>query len=880
MKVNRLEEKNAGEQYELDATKYLNDTYAKDLPGVEFEQMGGADNSNPDIAVKKDGNILFFIECKDLPAQAGEFALRINDNNLTFIPNQNTSEEEGGKDSASDIKCKEEIVNWLNNSEYKDKIISDYSSNGEVNIRLKDPELINLMKNRIKEHYAHMNAIWFCAPSSDDKYSFTLINELDHLMTVDAVTVRNKSNNSKNISVATYDDFNDFAKDNGFTDLVRSKRGKDNIVTFNSKKDLGLKNSKQNLRVIINDKEYVITINTHPEELPGKYMLRNSNRGNIKVLASLGKAKSGVDKEAELINFIKSKLNEELDMRKKLSEELILEPNSGEELKPELEKVAEEHQEEVQKELKDRVEMVEDEINNAETPEIEIKDINNKKVNIKQFTEKLILEEPSEVINEDLETVNEDAYDKLMDVYQNAVNGVAQALRELYVFTKGDTEMCEDAAEEAANGLDYNFKHLLESKKLKEDWENWSHEDYFRRYSAAVSNVFNTLYDFNAECKDYLHEVGEGQYDTAESICEEALVHLKDLEDEFGNISESVLTEKIPSDLAFAYNKAGGYKGLNNADLENASYEEISKEDGYKLYKQDPLSIRLIIDGKLVDFRPNGYASLNHRIEYLPQELAYTNSKGKVIRDTLRMPAKHLFKIASKVYKTNEHTPEGQKNSDLLAKRAENPESPSYRGEIYSRNILDTWYSSSDIRGGNGRRSVYSWELDDAKQGLEKATNRLKGDISNLSDDEIEKLKNDVEYYRNKLYKYKGQEADKAAFKRYISSQNKLREPYEKYKALKNNINDIQYKLERSEERLNDARKNGSPEVVSKRKDLDRYTQQIKELKRKIAYLEMELLDADEDNAAVVAELESKFNELKSSNDWYQSELNALLKRS
>ena len=309
-RIQSLREANAGEDYEIKATEYLNNKYGSELPGVEFKHMGGNDNSKPDILVQFTNNPSdnFYIECKDLPAQAGEFALRIDNDELTFIPNQNTSEEEGGKDTSNDIKCKQAIVDWLNNSKYKDDIINNYSTKGEVNLRLKDQELINLMKDRIKVHYGNMAATWFCAPSRSDEYAFVLVNELDHLMNIDAVTVRNKSNNSKNISVASYDSFNEFAKKNGFTNLIRSKRGKENVVTFDSNKDLGLKNAKQNIRILIDDKEYVITINTHPKELKGMYMLRNSNRGNIKILASLGKAKSGIDEEEKLINYIKTKL--------------------------------------------------------------------------------------------------------------------------------------------------------------------------------------------------------------------------------------------------------------------------------------------------------------------------------------------------------------------------------------------------------------------------------------------------------------------------------------------------------------------------------------------------------------------------------------------
>ena len=305
-----LKEDNFGEKYELEATEYLNEKYKDELPGVEFVHMGGNDNSKPDIAVQKDGQTLFYIECKELPAQAGEFALRVENGDLTFIKDINTSEEEGGKDSPADVQAKEEIVDYLNHSEYKDYIIEKYLSTGKVYVLSKDPELIELMRNRIEVHYSHMNATWFCAPSRSDKYSFILVNELDRLMDIQSVSIRSKANNSKNTSAESFADFQEYAKENGFTNLARTPYKTSSatvyVVTFDSENDLGLTNARQNLPLEINGTGYAITINTHPDKLPGKYMLRLANKGNIKVVAQLNKAKITNDDELKLIDYIKS----------------------------------------------------------------------------------------------------------------------------------------------------------------------------------------------------------------------------------------------------------------------------------------------------------------------------------------------------------------------------------------------------------------------------------------------------------------------------------------------------------------------------------------------------------------------------------------------
>lgn len=95
-------------------------------------------------------------------------------------------------------------------------------------------------------------------------------------------------------------------------------------------------------------------------------------------------------------------------MRLNLSEELVINDdislNDGSEVKEEQEKEAEKLEKEANKELEDKVEAVE-EINKAEAEEIDLKDPAGKTIKIKGLTEgvKLTLEEPSDILTEDLE---------------------------------------------------------------------------------------------------------------------------------------------------------------------------------------------------------------------------------------------------------------------------------------------------------------------------------------------------------------------------------------------------------------------------------------------------------------------------------------------
>ena len=783
-----LTEDNAGEAYEKEAVDYLNKKYGAELPGIVFAHMGGNDNSKPDIAVQNDGKTLFYIECKDLPAQAGEFALRVDGDKLTFIPDVNPSEEEGGRDTQADVKCKQDIVDYLNKN-FADEIIGDYQKTGTVNLRLKDSEIIDLMKERIKVHYAHMNATWFCAPSQGDKYSFVLVNELDHLMNVSAVTVRNKANNSKFTSNETYATFSEFAKENGFTDLARTKYGKGNVVTFNSSEDLGLKNAKQNKLVDIGDSTYAITINTHKDVLPGDYILRNANKGTIKVIAALGKAKNGIDDELNLIKHIKDELNEGLGMNKNLSEELIINDNislgkNDEEQAKEIEKSAEEHEKEVNKELADKVKDVE-EIN-----EFEVKPI-------KGLSEKLTLEEPSDVLTEDFE-------DELNDD----------------IFILAD-----------------NITNLLKS---------------FMRTHPEVPDR-------------------DGIFEDAFNIAMNNIL----------KVNEEVLDEKIPADLAKAYKQAN-YTGRSgaNTDLQNADYQEVDANTGYKLYKEDPKQVRLLVNGKLIDFRDNGYPSLNHRDEWLPDNLAYVKKNGQKIKDTLHVPAKHLFNIASKIYVTNEHKPEGQKDPDLLSQRRENPESRyGSVSDLKSRGVASKYWGDPEIRGNVDLMNSSSYRrqrVDRYKKELKQYQEYIK---NATSDSDKRYYQQRIDKLNDSIKELQGDINDAEARKRYANSERSLQKPLERYISLKNNINNLQDRVDRSQRELEQVRTNGSDESRRNKQRLTELQQRLKELRKQIAMVELDLEGTDEEDARAVAAAEAKYQAAMGQLGDAQAEINALLRR-
>jgi len=491
-------------------------------------------------------------------------------------------------------------------------------------------------------------------------------------------------------------------------------------------------------------------------------------------------------------------------MRKNLSEELVINDviklgvEEDEEVSTQPDK---ETEKKINKELADKVKDVE-EINDAKTPDLGVK--------IKGLTEKLVLEEPSDMLNEDINPYSYDAY------------------------------------------------------------------------SDAVSDLTNIVKRFLERTNDVPHEDAiQMCYDAFEEAIDNSLEE---------NLEEEVLDEKIPKDLAKAYKNAnpGMYKGLPNADLQNATYDEVSPEAGYKAYKNDPQSVRLLFGNRLIDFEPNGHASLEHRDTWLPRDKWYTNRNGKVVKDTKYIPPKDLFRLADKIYITNENTPEGKKNAELMKQRAENPESPNVNYENNPRNTLQSYDNTgvgwNERRGSTAPTSVnksaynkrmlnrYDNEIANYRQWLEDPTLRP----SYYTENEVkEKIKN----LEKRKMDFQGEVADNAARLRYANSEKNLQKPFVKYKEIKNNLSSLSSRAERAKDELNKARQFGSPASQENKRRLKDLNDDLAEVLRKIALIELELEETDEEDAAAVAEAERKYNDAYATYTNAKGELDALLRR-
>ena len=565
-------------------------------------------------------------------------------------------------------------------------------------------------------------------------------------------------------------------------------------------------------------------------------------------------------------------------MKKNLSEELIinndLEMQDNEDTLPEIEKDREELDKEVNKELEAKIKDVED-INAAEAPEIEVHDGDDKKIKVKGLTEKLILDE-----GDDSHTLNEDWKDSLDSQVYNALSNISF---NAHIHGIDFTEDQFRAAVENFMNKFFTIELPVYEESLTEDkdWEEWTEDDYMNKYFDATHDVYDILRKFIISSRDYMHENGLNQLDTAEDVCDYALSNLEQAMNEFGELDEAVdLEEKIPADLMKAYNNAR-YRGLPNTDLQNAEYTEVTPEAAYKAYKADPRSVRLLINGKLIDFDATGRPSTEHRDTWLNTDKVFTNRNGKRVRDTRYIPPKSLLSIADKIYVTNENTPEGKKDQELLARRAENPESPNANSENRVSNLRSSGYEDRDgwgtIRRGSRSSSMNDYNY--YKNQYERYKDKYNQAVARGDDYSASTYKDYMDNYKNDMNQILGKVKDYNARKRYASSERALQKNLQKYNSIKNNIENLQYNVDRATRTLNNVKQNGSPASQENRNKLSRLNDELVNLKKRIALVELELEETDEEDAKAVADAQRKYDQAEMAFNAAKEELNALLRR-
>jgi len=285
----------------------------------------------------------------------------------------------------------------------------------------------------------------------------------------------------------------------------------------------------------------------------------------------------------------------------------------------------------------------------------------------------------------------------------------------------------------------------------------------------------------------------------------------------------------------------------------------------------------------MIDFMSNGKPSLKHRDDHVyDPDKVYTRSSGKVIRDTRRMPISHLLAKADKIYLVKEV----EKNQDLINKRRDNIESKYNNNKHITSDSISGLYT---LRGGgspgDGSYSFNS-NKDNLKRWKEKliklekdAADGLYNGPEQAYNREKENILDQIKYYENKYQSSLGNKNDIAARRRYYDSEKKMREPFNKYKEIKNGLNDISSEVEYAKDSVESIKSGGSQKTREYRKKLEDSIKKLEIIKRDIALCEIALENADEDDAEELARVEKNYEKVINKNNELQAELNKLLRR-
>ena len=359
---------------------------------------------------------------------------------------------------------------------------------------------------------------------------------------------------------------------------------------------------------------------------------------------------------------------------------------------------------------------------------------------------------------------------------------------------------------------------------------------------------------------------------------------IKELKEGKLTLDEDDLDEAIPKDLAQAY-KRSRYQGDYNADLQNATYNEVSPDEAYNIIKKQDKehSLRILINGRLIKIN-NGYGDRDDRFRTnVSFDKAYVRKSGAKERDTAKMGLKHLLSIADKIYVTNEAEPEGKKDQSVIDARRLNPESKYFSGSSRngdhgrgSRNYSG-WYSDKDIQGRINR--IY----DEYKARKNEVASKLaNGEITQAEYDQAMKVaKNDL---ANRLQNDYGADAfydkkDYAARKRYRSAEDAITAPIRKYGELKNEIDNTQYSVNEYTKKIDQIKNNGSYKTREARSNMDYYKRQLNSIAAKLAELEMVIETADETDQAEINKAQAELDKYTAQLDSYKDEIKQLLRK-
>ncbi len=342
------------------------------------------------------------------------------------------------------------------------------------------------------------------------------------------------------------------------------------------------------------------------------------------------------------------------------------------------------------------------------------------------------------------------------------------------------------------------------------------------------------------------------------------------------HLNEDDLDEAIPKELANAYKQAGGYHrgDWDNYDLYNANYTAITPEEAYNQIKAgNSQDIRLLIDGKLITLRDNGYGDLRNRNKYVDRSKGYTKKNGDVITDTAHLPIKHMLSIADKIYLTDENRV--FKDQTLKDMRAQNIESPNYYDNTWSFKDNPSYWLNNPSSKAN--RYYHSYE------DLQKQTNELITQLhnGNITRDEYKQKLHELtdNYWHKRAVEYQNEMKDKRAWARYANSERDLQAPFRSYKDLKRALAAQEHSIKKAQDEIDEIKAKGDESNQYYRRKLSNYEAELEHALEWIAYYKMKLRYADDNDIDALKKANDELNDLLSKSSQTQAEFDKLMRR-
>ena len=572
-----------------------------------------------------------------------------------------------------------------------------------------------------------------------------------------------------------------------------------------------------------------------------------------------------------------------------------------------LEKVKEEHEEEVKKTLQDGLEIA-DEINGDEHvkafPE-EVKMLKN---------EKLILKEPNESLNEELAYPAEanfvyDVYDAITSVIYDYrkkglnpwVDDVDQAIRFFHQrFNYGNDEYDESLDEGMECGKGHTKENAEDLKETLSDRMDKLTYNNCVRYLDMISDLADSL---RIDLEDYIDEDSEilSNLETIEDLADDISYKVQ-----FG--SDEALNEALPRDLAGAYKSSSAYQvgtgystymnlpSKNNPrkqpyfDPQKANYTEITPEEAIALKKAGRAEeIRVIFDGQLVTFNEKGLQSSG---KYMAKG-SYQKDNGTFVDDTRQLTFNQIVKQADKIYLADELL---YGDSELQTKRAErklNPESryPDSSVMRMGTNLIGQAYNF--VPGDNDEydTAIQSYDsvasltaqLDKYKKNVAYYTDALRDATEEWEKENAqEKLDRFTRLVHNtevKIAKAKARDKGLAARTRYMASEIELMKPFAKFKELKLKVRSAQNELQGAKNNYDNFKASGSSDAQYYKRQLESLNNRLKDIMRDIAANEIALENEEDKSQAKLDEYAAKAAAAQKAVDQVQAELDKFLGR-